>query len=190
MPIFGPKCRSKPRRPATPGRRRSPARRAETDHRRQMLAERLSRRLRRGRRRRSARPASGPMSPRSAATRSNSAPRPIGRSSATPPTMWSCTFPASISSPPRSSRIRPCGMGVRTARAARDADQSGRDCPDRRKRLAAGEAGRSAQEIATLGKELHSRLATMNEHMARVGKNLRPPTAPTTRWSAASKARC
>ena len=30
----------------------------------------------------------------------------------------------------------------------------------------------AAQEIATLGKELHSRLATMNEHMARVGKNL------------------
>lgn len=30
----------------------------------------------------------------------------------------------------------------------------------------------AAQEISTLGKELHSRLATMNEHMARVGKNL------------------
>ena len=30
----------------------------------------------------------------------------------------------------------------------------------------------AAQEIALLGKELHSRLATMNEHMARVGKNL------------------
>jgi DNA recombination protein RmuC len=30
----------------------------------------------------------------------------------------------------------------------------------------------TAQEIANLGKELHSRLATMNEHMARVGKNL------------------
>jgi DNA recombination protein RmuC len=30
----------------------------------------------------------------------------------------------------------------------------------------------AAQEIATLGKELHSRLATMNEHMTRVGKNL------------------
>ncbi len=30
----------------------------------------------------------------------------------------------------------------------------------------------AAQEIANLGKELHSRLATMNEHMARVGKNL------------------
>ena len=30
----------------------------------------------------------------------------------------------------------------------------------------------AAQEIAMLGKELHSRLATMNEHMARVGKNL------------------
>lgn len=30
----------------------------------------------------------------------------------------------------------------------------------------------AAQEIASLGKELHSRLATMNEHMARVGKNL------------------
>ena len=30
----------------------------------------------------------------------------------------------------------------------------------------------AAQEIASLGKELHSRLATMNEHMARVGNNL------------------
>lgn len=30
----------------------------------------------------------------------------------------------------------------------------------------------AAQEIAGLGKELHSRLATMNEHMARVGNNL------------------
>jgi DNA recombination protein RmuC len=30
----------------------------------------------------------------------------------------------------------------------------------------------AAQEIANLGKELHSRLATMNEHMARVGNNL------------------
>ena len=30
----------------------------------------------------------------------------------------------------------------------------------------------AAEEIASLGKELHSRLATMNEHMARVGKNL------------------
>jgi DNA recombination protein RmuC len=30
----------------------------------------------------------------------------------------------------------------------------------------------AAQEIANLGKELHSRLATMNEHMSRVGKNL------------------
>jgi DNA recombination protein RmuC len=30
----------------------------------------------------------------------------------------------------------------------------------------------AAQEIATLGKELHSRLVTMNEHMTRVGKNL------------------
>jgi DNA recombination protein RmuC len=30
----------------------------------------------------------------------------------------------------------------------------------------------AAQEIASLGKELHSRLATMNEHMTRVGKNL------------------
>ena len=30
----------------------------------------------------------------------------------------------------------------------------------------------AAEEIAILGKELHSRLATMNEHMARVGKNL------------------
>ena len=30
----------------------------------------------------------------------------------------------------------------------------------------------AAQEIASLGKELHLRLATMNEHMARVGKNL------------------
>ena len=30
----------------------------------------------------------------------------------------------------------------------------------------------AAQEIANLGKELHSRLATMNEHMTRMGKNL------------------
>jgi DNA recombination protein RmuC len=30
----------------------------------------------------------------------------------------------------------------------------------------------AAAEIASLGKELHSRLATMNEHMTRVGKNL------------------
>lgn len=30
----------------------------------------------------------------------------------------------------------------------------------------------AAQEIANLGKELHSRLATMNEHMTRVGNNL------------------
>ena len=30
----------------------------------------------------------------------------------------------------------------------------------------------AAEEVAILGKELHSRLATMNEHMARVGKNL------------------
>jgi len=30
----------------------------------------------------------------------------------------------------------------------------------------------AAQEIASVGKELHSRLATMNEHMTRVGKNL------------------
>jgi DNA recombination protein RmuC len=30
----------------------------------------------------------------------------------------------------------------------------------------------AAQEIANLGRELHSRLATMNEHMTRVGKNL------------------
>ena len=30
----------------------------------------------------------------------------------------------------------------------------------------------AAEDIASLGKELHSRLATMNEHMARVGKNL------------------
>ncbi|MGE5563786.1 MAG: DNA recombination protein RmuC [Bacillota bacterium] len=30
----------------------------------------------------------------------------------------------------------------------------------------------AAQEIANLGKELHSRLATMSEHMARMGKNL------------------
>jgi DNA recombination protein RmuC len=30
----------------------------------------------------------------------------------------------------------------------------------------------AAEEIASLGKELHSRLATMNEHMTRVGKNL------------------
>jgi DNA recombination protein RmuC len=30
----------------------------------------------------------------------------------------------------------------------------------------------AAQEIANLGKELHSRLATMNEHMTRVGKSL------------------
>jgi len=30
----------------------------------------------------------------------------------------------------------------------------------------------AADEIATLGKELHSRLATMSEHMARMGKNL------------------
>ena len=30
----------------------------------------------------------------------------------------------------------------------------------------------AAQEIANLGKELHSRLATMNEHITRVGKNL------------------
>ncbi|MBV9527171.1 DNA recombination protein RmuC [Sphingomonas sp.] len=30
----------------------------------------------------------------------------------------------------------------------------------------------AASEIASLGKELHSRLATMNDHMARVGKNL------------------
>jgi DNA recombination protein RmuC len=30
----------------------------------------------------------------------------------------------------------------------------------------------AAQEIADLGRELHSRLATMNEHMTRVGKNL------------------
>jgi DNA recombination protein RmuC len=30
----------------------------------------------------------------------------------------------------------------------------------------------AASEIASLGKELHSRLATMNEHMSRVGKNL------------------
>jgi DNA recombination protein RmuC len=30
----------------------------------------------------------------------------------------------------------------------------------------------AADEIAKLGKELHSRLATMSEHMARVGKNL------------------
>jgi DNA recombination protein RmuC len=30
----------------------------------------------------------------------------------------------------------------------------------------------AAEEIASLGKELHSRLATMNDHMARVGKNL------------------
>src|SRR3954453_914007 len=37
----------------------------------------------------------------------------------------------------------------------------------RQERLAGG-----AQEIAILGKELPSRLATMNEHMSRVGKNL------------------
>jgi DNA recombination protein RmuC len=30
----------------------------------------------------------------------------------------------------------------------------------------------AASEIASLGRELHSRLATMNEHMGRVGKNL------------------
>lgn len=30
----------------------------------------------------------------------------------------------------------------------------------------------AAEEISALGKELHSRLATMNEHMSRVGKNL------------------
>ena len=30
----------------------------------------------------------------------------------------------------------------------------------------------AAQEIANLGKDLHSRLATMNEHMTRMGKNL------------------
>ena len=30
----------------------------------------------------------------------------------------------------------------------------------------------AAQEIANLGRELHSRLATMNDHMTRVGKNL------------------
>jgi DNA recombination protein RmuC len=30
----------------------------------------------------------------------------------------------------------------------------------------------AAQEIASLGTELHLRLATMNEHMTRVGKNL------------------
>jgi DNA recombination protein RmuC len=30
----------------------------------------------------------------------------------------------------------------------------------------------AASEIAALGKELHSRLATMTEHMGRVGKNL------------------
>ena len=30
----------------------------------------------------------------------------------------------------------------------------------------------AAEEVAILGKELHARLATMNEHMARVGKNL------------------
>jgi len=34
----------------------------------------------------------------------------------------------------------------------------------------------AAQEIASLGKELHSRLATMNEHMTRVGKNLSTAT--------------
>jgi DNA recombination protein RmuC len=34
----------------------------------------------------------------------------------------------------------------------------------------------AAQEIASLGKELHSRLAIMNEHMTRVGKNLSTAT--------------
>ena len=48
----------------------------------------------------------------------------------------------------------------------------------------------AAQEIASLGRELHSRLATMNEHMTRSARTSRPPTAPTTRWLEASKARC
>ena len=30
----------------------------------------------------------------------------------------------------------------------------------------------AASEIASLGKELHARLATMNEHLSRMGKNL------------------
>jgi DNA recombination protein RmuC len=34
------------------------------------------------------------------------------------------------------------------------------------------ERNQAAEEIAKLAKELHSRLATMAEHMARVGKNL------------------
>ena len=76
------------RRWAAAARRdRPPARRPQAGDRRQMLAQRLSRRLRRGRRRRSATPASAPTSPRCATTRSSSARRPIGRSSATPPIM-------------------------------------------------------------------------------------------------------
>ena len=59
----------------------------QADHRRQMLAQRLPRRLRRGRRRQARGLLPGPSSPRSATTPSNSARRPIGRSSATPPIM-------------------------------------------------------------------------------------------------------
>ena len=98
MPISGPKCRSIRRGRRLAARRgRPPARRAQADHRRQMLAERLSRRLRRGRRRQARGLLRAPMSPRSATMPSSSARRPIGRSSATPPIMSSCTFPASIS---------------------------------------------------------------------------------------------
>ena len=64
------------------------------------------------------------------------------------------------------------GVGIRAASPARHADQPGGDRAHRRQRLAAGKAHEAAEEIASLGKELHSRLATMAQHMERVGKNL------------------
>ena len=84
-------------RPAAPRRDRAPARRPQADHRRQMLAERLPRRQRGGRRGGADRSISRRMRPRSASTPRSSARRIIGTSSATPPIMSSCTFPASIS---------------------------------------------------------------------------------------------
>jgi hypothetical protein len=60
--------------------------------------------------------------------------------------------------------------------------------PHRLQRLATGKLSQSGKrESAALGRKLHSRLATMAQHMERVGKNLPLPTPPTTRWSAVSK---
>ncbi len=120
----------------------------------------------------SATPASGPMSPRSSATRSSSARSLLGAVRRRGRLCRSCTSRASISCRPRWSRTRALGKGVRGPRAARDPDQPGRDRPDRRDVWKQEKLAEAAQEIAELGQGVALAPCDDGRTYGAVGKNL------------------